>query len=401
MRYMAMSVFGVALALVLSNGSVRGNDVHVEAGVRLNGGDLDISVFNDQLAPHGKWMDVAEFGHVWQPNECVTDTEWRPYLNNGHWIWTDGGWYWESSYAWGWAAFHYGRWNHVDKYNWVWSPDVAWAPAWVSWRQSDSVYGWAPLPFGSRFEGGAFIGAGIDVHAEFFNFVPAQSFLALNLSTVAIPRAQAVNVYKETKIVNNSYAVNDNRVVNNGIPVKQVAGATKQEIKPTKITDAKAPAEKGEAGQVAAYRPAIKQAPAATTAKPADTNPKAVEPKPIETAVKPNEAKEAKPADPRAKPADLKPEEPKTRAVEPKASEAKPADTKAKPADVKPDEPKAKAVESKASEAKPVETKAKPVDAKPEEPKATPAESKAKPEEPKAKPEEPKAKPEEPKAKPD
>jgi len=30
-----------------------------------------------------------------------------------------------------------------------------WSPAWVSWRQSETTFGWAPLPIGTRFEAGA------------------------------------------------------------------------------------------------------------------------------------------------------------------------------------------------------------------------------------------------------
>jgi hypothetical protein len=389
MRYVTVSILGFAMATGLSSPNLRAVDVEVDVNLNARA-DVDISVFNDQLSPHGKWLDVAEYGRVWQPNECATDTEWRPYMNDGHWTWTDGGWYWESSYAWGWAAFHYGRWNHDDKYNWVWSPDVTWAPAWVSWRQSDSVYGWAPLPHGSRFEGGVLIGGGVDVHADFYNFVPAHSFLTVNLSTVAIPRAQHATVYNETKIVNNSYVYNDNRVINNGIPVKQVAAVTHQEITPVKIADAKSPTEKGGAGKIAAYRPAIKEVPASKTevAKPTTPNAKA----PAETAAKP----EAKPADPTAKPAEVKPEVPKAKAPEPKQNEAKPTEPKAKQPDVNVEEPKAKAPEPKQNETKPVEPKAKPSDVKAEEPKVRapePKQDEAKPVEPKAKPAELKEKP--------
>ena len=403
MRYVTAGAFGIALAMGFSVADVRATDVNVD--VNLGGSaEIDIGVFNDQLSPHGKWLEVAEYGRVWQPNEVVTDTEWRPYLNNGHWVWTDGGWYWESSYAWGWAAFHYGRWNHVDKYNWVWSPDVTWAPAWVSWRQSDSVYGWAPLGHGTRFEGGVLIGGDAEIHADFYSFVPAKSFLTVDLHTVALPRAQNVTVYKETKTVSNSYVYNDNRVVNNGIPVKQVSAATRQEIAPVKIADAKSPTEKSGDGKVAAYRPKIKEVPASKTdaAKPADASTKAVEPKPVDTAAKPNETK---PVDTKAKPADVKPEEPKKaaepKAADPKAAEPKPADTKAKPADVKPEEPKKaaepKAADPKAAEPKPADTKAKPADVKPEEPKKDAAPKAAEPKATEPKPAETKAKPEEPK----
>jgi len=257
------------LGLGVSSHQAWGVDVAVEGGVSV-GGEISISAFNDQLAPDGKWVEVGTYGKVWQPAIVLTNENWRPYVDGGHWRSTDAGWYWESSYSWGWAAFHYGRWNYDDKYKWVWQPDTTWGPAWVSWRQSDSVYGWAPLPFGSRFEGGAFVGVSIDVRADLYNFVPAEGFLSVNLGTVVLPRGQVGTVYNQTKVINNSYTYNDNRVINNGVPVAQVAKATKQEIKPVAIADAKSPTEKSADGKIAAYRPAVKSEPK-TAEKPADT----------------------------------------------------------------------------------------------------------------------------------
>jgi hypothetical protein len=259
MRYAAISAIGLALAFSLPGSKALGADVSIEAGVSVGvGGELNIGYFHDQLAPHGQWVETADYGRAWQPKEVLVDADWRPYVDNGHWVYTDAGWYWDSSYAWGWAAFHYGRWNQDAHYRWLWTPDVTWAPAWVSWRHSDSVYGWAPLPYGSRFEGGVLVGANLDIRAESYSFVPAYSFLSVNLSTVAIDRERVPAAYKQTTVVNNSYTYNDNRVINNGIPLKQVATATKQEIKPTSIVEAKSPATKGEAGKINAYRPTIK-----------------------------------------------------------------------------------------------------------------------------------------------
>ncbi|HEY3319262.1 MAG TPA: DUF6600 domain-containing protein [Planctomycetota bacterium] len=260
MRYVAASAIALASALGLLGSNAWGAGVSIEAGVTIGvGAELDIGSFHDRMAPHGRWIETAEYGRAWQPTLVVTDENWRPYVDGGHWTYTDAGWYWDSSYEWGWAAFHYGRWNQDGQYRWLWTPDVTWAPAWVSWRQSDSVYGWAPLPYGSRFEGGVFVGAGLDMRAEAFTFVPSQSFLSVNLGTVVVERGRAAGVYNQTKVINNSYTYNDNRVINNGIPLKQVAKATRQEIKPASIADAKAPTSGGATGgKINAYRPAIK-----------------------------------------------------------------------------------------------------------------------------------------------
>jgi hypothetical protein len=265
-------MIGLALAFGLASGKASGVDVEVEAGVGIGVGDLDIGYFHEQLAPHGKWIEVGAYGKVWQPSVVLTDENWRPYVNNGHWRYSDAGWYWQSSYPWGWAAFHYGRWNYDQRYKWIWQPDVTWAPAWVSWRHSDSVYGWAPLPFGSRFERGAFVGVSIELGADQFNFVPSASFLSLSLGTVVLPRSRARGEYGHTTIIKNSYTYNDNRVINNGIPMAEVAKATKQEIKPVAIGDAKTPTEKSNTdGKISAFRPKLKgEKPSTEAKKPKD-----------------------------------------------------------------------------------------------------------------------------------
>jgi len=43
---------------------------------------------------------------------------------------TDDGMTWVSDYNWGWAPFHYGRWDYNDSYGWFWIPDNEWGPAW-------------------------------------------------------------------------------------------------------------------------------------------------------------------------------------------------------------------------------------------------------------------------------
>jgi hypothetical protein len=272
---------------------------------------------------------------------ALSDKDWRPYLNNGNWSYTDAGWYWNSSYDWGWAPFHYGRWDQEDN-NWVWTPGDTWAPAWVSWRQSDSNYGWAPLGVNARFENGAFVG-GMDVRADLFNFVPAQGFLSHDLRSVVVSRRDAENIYKNTKSINNSYSYTNNRVINNGIPVKQVGLATHQDIKAAQITDAKSPGEKGAGdGKISAYRPAIK---------------KSEVPASYETKGK---AGESKPADTKAKPNDAKPDENKAKAADSKAAESKAAEPKA--AEPKAAEPKAaepKAAEKSNEASKPEESHAK------------------------------------------
>ncbi len=100
----------------------------------------DVAVFYDRLAPYGTWSDDSLYGYVFAP----ADTNYVPY-SNGHWRLTDFGWTWIAADQHGWATSHYGRW--VWRNRWVWRPDTTWGPAWVQWRESDNVVGWAPLGY--------------------------------------------------------------------------------------------------------------------------------------------------------------------------------------------------------------------------------------------------------------
>lgn len=296
MRSIAFSFMALAFAISLHTSQVAAVEVGVE---------IDIGTFETELAPHGKWVEV-DGNRAWQPSIVVTDANWQPYLNEGHWVSTDEGWYWESTYEWGWAPFHYGRWDRVANYNWVWTPDTVWAPSWVSWRESDNVYGWAPLGRSARFEGGVFVGGNVDVGVDFYHFVPAESFLSINLGSVAFNRERSREYYGNTRVVNNSYTVTNNRVVNNGIPVTRVAAATHQQIKPVAISDAKSPTARGaSANGVSAYRPAVKG------------NNAARQPKNVSAENRANTEAKTNPANPRT-------EDPKTRANEARTNEAKP-----------------------------------------------------------------------------
>ncbi len=162
------------------------------------------------LAPYGTWVSLPGYGWCWQPRAVAINRAWRPYCDSGHWIYTDCGWCWQSSYSWGWAPFHYGRWATYPGCGWVWMPGTTWAPAWVSWRVAGDHCGWAPLP-------------------------PAAHEVAVH----QLPPAQVTKIYNQTTIINNT-TVNNNIIVNKGIPVAHVASVTHTEIRPIKIQDAPA-----------------------------------------------------------------------------------------------------------------------------------------------------------------
>ncbi|MGN6462520.1 MAG: DUF6600 domain-containing protein [Pseudolabrys sp.] len=103
--------------------------------------------FRVALESYGFWQEHPRWGEVWVP--FGKPRGWRPYTV-GRWVYTDEwGWYWVSGQdeeAWGWITFHYGRWIFDRRLGWAWVPGDEWAPAWVNWRRSDSIVGWAPAP---------------------------------------------------------------------------------------------------------------------------------------------------------------------------------------------------------------------------------------------------------------
>lgn len=125
-----------SLSLGVFNASA---DLEVSASVQISA----TAEFHAPLAAHGAWIEVGSYGRCWRPAHVAV--EWRPYCD-GHWVWTDCGWYWASDEPWSWACYHYGGWVLDSHHGWVWIPGVQWAPAWVSWRIGGGHCGWAPLP---------------------------------------------------------------------------------------------------------------------------------------------------------------------------------------------------------------------------------------------------------------
>jgi hypothetical protein len=206
---------------------------------------VDVSSFYGSLSPYGSWINV-EGTWYWQPTAMVVDSSWSPYCQRGHWVYTDCGWMWQSDYSWGWAPFHYGRWHRHSRYGWIWMPDTVWAPAWVSWRHSDSAIGWAPLPPEAMYEAGigfSLRGKRVSVDFEFgmesscFTFVPAAQFCELEPERIRLPRAEALRVYNTTTVIQNNYIYNDNRIINNGPSVAHIREVTHRSIKQVKIVD--------------------------------------------------------------------------------------------------------------------------------------------------------------------
>lgn len=156
--------------------------------------ELNFSVFQQSLSPYGRWVVNPRFGQVW----VYDDPDFRPYATDGHWEYTNYGWSWISDFDWGWAPFHYGRWEYAPSYGWMWLPGYQWASAWVSWSQYDGYYGWAPLGYGA----GSNISFGA-IPYERWNFIPGQYMGSRDFYRhCASPRN---NNFRNAVVINNFY----------------------------------------------------------------------------------------------------------------------------------------------------------------------------------------------------
>jgi hypothetical protein len=271
MKILTFTISVLALLLAFPIVSIRAAEDEGQFYAPPDNNDLNISYFYGVLNPYGSWFNDETHGWVWQPRQAL-DPNWRPYVNAGHWTSTDEGWYWASNYSWGWAPFHYGRWYHAPERNWVWVPDTVWAPAWVSWRESNAFYGWAPLPpeavfnVGAGFRGVA-VNFGFGLGADAFTFVPCGNFLALDFGAFIVPRERVDTIFRGTNIVRNSYETRNGRVIDKGFDVARVSERTGERIRPLHVADADikpgqrlAGIDRRSGNEIRAYRPDISKA---------------------------------------------------------------------------------------------------------------------------------------------
>ncbi|MDZ4405413.1 DUF6600 domain-containing protein [Prosthecobacter sp.] len=176
---------------------------------------ISIDFFYDALDSYGDWIYTRNYGYVWEPR-ASRNAYWSPY-SDGYWAYTNAGWTWISNEDFGWATYHYGRWLRMFG-RWVWVPGYEWAPAWVSWRQTDDYIGWAPLPPEARWN----ISIGFnwwtdsyyDVGPAYYSFVPIRSFATRSsLRPFIVDRSRNFTfIDRSVNITNITYQQN---VVNN------------------------------------------------------------------------------------------------------------------------------------------------------------------------------------------
>jgi hypothetical protein len=205
-----------------------------------------IDYFQAHLTPYGQWVDVPEVGAAWIPAEA-NNPLWRPYMNAGHWQFTDAGWFWQSDYSWGDMAFHYGRWinNGFTGSRWAWVPGYNWAPSWVSWREGAGGMGWAPLPWGVEFRvgqglywHGAAVVEGVDFGLGFnaFVFVGSDHFWGGNYNVYVFDQERSRTFYEHSTF-HVGYRVEGGHLMAEGLGRDHIAQITHHEVVVHKVAE--------------------------------------------------------------------------------------------------------------------------------------------------------------------
>ena len=260
-RTRALFVAG-ALSLLFSAGAARSS---AHDGVSLQ---VDVGVFYDDLAPHGRWIETHAYGWVFVP---ARPAAWNPYTV-GHWVWTDDyGWLWVSEEPFGWATCHYGRWYQDPVFGWAWVPGYQWAPAWVSFRSGGGYMGWAPLPPRVQWAGGIRVGAlQLDAYIapRHYCFVPERAFLERDPRRHAVPFSRNRALLARTRNVT-SYSVVGGRIVNRSVSVARVEHASGRQVRRMHAVAASsshgARRARIRGDRVEVFRPAVRRAPAGRT----------------------------------------------------------------------------------------------------------------------------------------
>lgn len=227
--------------------------------------------FYDDLAPYGRWIQLNNYGLVWQPWDLPYG--WRPY-SDGYWVYTDYGWTFESDAPYGWAVYHYGRWTFDSRFGWVWVPGYEWGPAWVAWRYGDGYVGWAPLApeVGWSVQGG-FGGVNIEVGIGSFGwcFVGQQHFYDRHIQNYLEVPARNVTILRNSRNVTR-YNVESHRIVNNSISVGDVERYTRQKVDRYSTSEVRSRNEAGFSSrgdnELRIYRPRAEERPSRSEVTP-------------------------------------------------------------------------------------------------------------------------------------
>jgi len=221
---LAVVLTALACLLAASVASRAAVDVSFSAGIEIS----SQNDFYEPLTPYGEWVSVGSYGRCWHPIDV--EVGWRPYCE-GHWEWTDCGWYWVSDEPWSWATYHYGSWIDDPNYGWCWIPGTEWAPSWVTWREAPDYIGWAPCG-----PGGAVLAPSLFVFVDVHHFSqPIRPHTVIVNNTTIINRTRVIN---DIRRVDRNFEGSRRRVViNEGPKVDVVARATGRTFTAKPVTE--------------------------------------------------------------------------------------------------------------------------------------------------------------------
>jgi hypothetical protein len=215
--------------------------------------NVNFQVFYDQLSPYGEWVNYPHWGYVWIPD---AGPDFVPYSTDGHWILTDAGWTWMSDYSWGWAPFHYGRWDYDQYYGWLWVPGNEWGPAWVSWRMAEGYYGWAPLEPG--ISPSATFGRAYDIHDDHWIFVKEKDIDRSDINHYYVSRTDKDRIVRYSSVINNTFVDSRRHTTYVTGPSRtEIQKATGRKINPVAIQEYNKPGQAISNGHFQIYRPAV------------------------------------------------------------------------------------------------------------------------------------------------
>ena len=214
---------------------------------------VSFQVFYDQLSPYGEWVDYPSWGYVWIPD---AGSDFVPYSTQGHWILTDYGWTWMSDFVWGWAPFHYGRWDYDNYYGWFWIPDNDWGPAWVSWRRAEGYYGWAPMEPGISLS--VSFGRGYDSRNDHWMFVRDRDFDRPDINRYYVNRTDHDLIIRRSSVINNTYVDNTRHTTYVTGPAREdIQKVTGRRVNPVTVEEYNKPGQEFNNNHFRIYRPEV------------------------------------------------------------------------------------------------------------------------------------------------
>ena len=217
---------------------------------------VNFQIFYDELSPYGQWVDYPGYGYAWIPD---AGPDFVPYSTGGYWVLSNDGWTWVSDYDWGWAPFHYGRWDYDNAYGWFWIPDNVWGPSWVTWRQSNGYYGWAPMRPGVSIEFS--FGGSYNMPGDRWTFVRDRDFGRRHVDRYRVDHRNDVTIFRNSTVVTRTYVGSNRHTTYVAGPDRNaVQKATGRSIKPVAIQNTSKPGEALDRGQLRMYRPEVRTA---------------------------------------------------------------------------------------------------------------------------------------------